>query len=113
MPLYYNGACSFSISNNEKPESVNQMLYLNDSLGNWNEMLDKEMTKDMHLIYPFHALFTDMDFSIYDLLWVRDFNIVITTESNYGSYPGDEDKYDDIDFNTCISQHSLHVIKHL
>ena len=79
------------------------MLYLDDSLDNWNEMLDKEMTKDMHLVFPFHDLFTNMDFSIYDLLWVRDFNIVITTESNYGSYPGDEDKYDDIDFNTCIS----------
>lgn len=79
------------------------MLYLDDSLDNWNEMLDKEMTKDMHLIYPFHALFTDMDFSIYDLLWVRDFNIAITTESDYNSYPDDEYKYDDIDFNTCIS----------
>ena len=99
MPLYYNGACSFSISNNEKPESINQMLYLDDCLDNWNEMLDKEMTKDMHLVYPFHTLFTDMDFSIYDLLWVRDFNIEITTESDYDSYPEGENKYDDIDWN--------------
>ena len=99
MPLYYNGACSFSISNNEKPESINQMLYLDDCLDNWNERLDKEMTKDMHLVYPFHALFTDMDFSIYDLLWVRDFNIEITTESDYDSYPEGENKYDDIDWN--------------
>ena len=99
MPLYYNGACSFSISNNEKPESINQMLYLDDCLDNWNEMLDKEMTKDMHLVYPFHILYTDMDFSIYDLLWVRDFNIEITTESDYDSYPEGENKYDDIDWN--------------
>lgn len=99
MPLYYNGACSFFISNNEKPESINQMLYLDDCLDNWNEMLDKEMTKDMHLVYPFHTLFTDMDFSIYDLLWVRDFNIEITTESDYDSYPEGENKYDDIDWN--------------
>lgn len=99
MPLYYNGACNFSISNNEKPESINQMLYLDDCLDNWNEMLDKEMTKDMHLVYPFHTLFTDMDFSIYDLLWVRDFNIEITTESDYDSYPEGENKYDDIDWN--------------
>lgn len=99
MPLYYNGACSFSICNNEKPESINQMLYLDDCLDNWNEMLDKEMTKDMHLVYPFHTLFTDMDFSIYDLLWVRDFNIEITTESDYDSYPEGENKYDDIDWN--------------
>ncbi len=98
MPLYYNGACNFSISNNEKPESINQMLYLGDSLDNWNEMLDKEMTKDMHLVYPFHTLFTDMNFSIYDLLWVRDFNIEITTKSDYDSYPEGENKYDDIDW---------------
>ena len=55
------------------------------------------MTKDIHQVYPFHALFTDMDFSIYDLLWVRDFNIEITTESDYGSYPEGENKYDVID----------------
>ncbi len=98
MPLYYNGACNFSISNNEKPESINQMLYLDDALDNWNEMLDKEMTKDMHLVYPFHTLFTDMDFSIYDLLWVRDFNIEITTESDYDSYLKGDEKYDDLDW---------------
>lgn len=101
MPLYYNGACSFSISNNEKPESINQMLYLDDCLDNWNENLDKEMTKDMHLVYPFHTLFTDMDFSIFDLLWVRDFNIEITTEVDYDTYPKDVEKYDDIDWDKC------------
>ena len=98
MPLYSDGACSFSIRNGEKPESVNQMLYLGDAFDNWNEMLDKEMTKDMHLIHPFHTLFTDMDFSIYDLLWVRDFNIEITTESDYDSYLKDDEKYDDLDW---------------
>ena len=55
------------------------MLYLQDSLDNWNELLDKDMTKDMQLIHPFKALFVDMNFSIYDLLWVREFNIEITT----------------------------------
>lgn len=78
MPLYYNGACGFSIKNGKKPESINQMLYLKDSLDNWNELLDKDMTKDMQLIHPFKALFVDMNFSIYDLLWVREFNIEIT-----------------------------------
>lgn len=72
--------------------------YLGDSLDNWNEMLGKEITKDMRLIHPFHTLFTDMDFSIFDLLWVRDFNIEITAESDYDSYPESENKYDDIDW---------------
>lgn len=34
-----------------------------------------------------------------DLLWVRDFNIEITTASDYDSYPEGDNKYDDIDWN--------------
>lgn len=55
-------------------ESENEFLYLNEELDNWNEGLDREMTKDMHLTYSFHNLFSHLNFSIYDLLWVRDFN---------------------------------------
>ena len=89
----------FNIEPDKEDRIRESMLYLDDCLDNWNEMLDKEMTKDMHLVYPFHTFFTDMDFSIYDLLWVRDFNIEITTESDYDSYPEGDNKYDDIDWN--------------
>ena len=89
----------FNIEPDKEDRIRESMLYLDDCLDNWNEMLDKEMTKDMHLVYPFHTLFTDMDFSIYDLLRVRNFNIEITTESDYDSYPEGDNKYDDIDWN--------------
>ena len=57
------------------PESENQMLYLSEQTDNWNEGLDQDMTADMHLIYPFHNLYEHICFSIFDLLWVRDFNV--------------------------------------
>ena len=56
------------------------IFYLRHEWDNHNEGLDREMTKDMHLIYEFHNLFSHMEFSIFDLLWVRDFNIEIKVE---------------------------------
>ena len=70
-----------------KQESENQMLYLSDEPDNWNDELDKEMTKDMHLIYPFHHLYSHTSFSIFDLLWVRDFNMEINLEIDYDTNP--------------------------
>lgn len=54
-----------------------QVLYLDDNLDNWNEGLDRKLTEDMHLIFPFHNLYSHMEFSIFNLLWVRDFNIEV------------------------------------
>lgn len=81
-------------------ESENEFLYLNEELDNWNEGLDREKTADMHLTYAFHNLFTHLDFSIYDLLWVRDFNIEIHVEYDYHTYKNDE-YGDDLDWEKC------------
>lgn len=81
-------------------ESENEFLYLNEELDNWNEELDREMTADMHLTYAFHNLFSHLDFSIYDLLWVRDFNIEIHVEYDYHTYKNDE-YGDDLDWGKC------------
>ena len=81
-------------------ESENEFLYLNEELDNWNEGLDREMTADMHLTYAFHNLFSHLDFSIYDLLWVRDFNIEIHVEYDYHTYKKDE-YGDDLDWEEC------------
>lgn len=67
------------------------MLYLSENTDNWNEGLDRKLTGDMHLIYPVHHLIDHTDFSIFDLLWVRDFNMEIIVESDYGTYPEDEE----------------------
>ena len=101
MPLYMDGVNNFVLDyvagrENEIP-SENQLLYLDEKIDNWNDELDQEMTKDMHLIHPFHNLYSHMDFSIFDLLWVRDFNIGISLESDYNTYPKDT-KDDDLDW---------------
>ena len=101
MPLYMDGVNNFVLDyvagrGNEIP-SENQLLYLDEKVDNWNDELDQEMTKDMHLIHPFHNLYSHMDFSIFDLLWVRDFNIEISLESDYDTYPKDT-KDDDLDW---------------
>lgn len=67
-------------------DSENELLYLSEKIDNWNECLDKDLTADMHLIYPFHNLWSHMEiFSIFDLLWVRDFNIELNVECDYSS----------------------------
>ncbi len=101
MPLYMDGVDNFELEYVAGRESYfpseNQLLYLDEKIDNWNDELDQEMTKDMHLIHPFHNLYSHMDFSIFDLLWVRDFNIELSLESDYSTYPKDT-KDDDLDW---------------
>ena len=58
------------------------------------------MTSDLHLIFAFHDLFQHLDFSIFDLLWVRDFNIEIHVEHEYQTYKGNE-YGDNLDWEKC------------
>ena len=102
MPLYEDGAsCCFSLTYRDgKMDAIPteyEILYLEDRIDNWNDELDREMTKDMHLIHAFHNLYSHMEFSIFDLLWVRDFNIEISVEADYDTYPADYAR-DDLDW---------------
>ena len=47
---------------------------------NWNEGLDPELTRDLHLIQPFHHLFDHMNFAITDFIYVRQFETEINIE---------------------------------
>ena len=47
---------------------------------NWNEGLDQELTKDLHLIQAFHNLFDHTDFAITDFIYCRDFYYEIKVE---------------------------------
>jgi hypothetical protein len=47
---------------------------------NWNEGLDPELTKDLHLISQFHKLFQHMEFAITDFIYVRKFKTEINIE---------------------------------
>ena len=103
MPLYDDGACSFEIEtwgDSIHIQSENEMLYLGEEPDNWNEGLDRELTKDMHLTHAFHNLYEHLEFSIFDLLWVRDFNIELHAEIDYHTYKNDEFG-DDLDWSKC------------
>lgn len=47
---------------------------------NWNEGLDRELTKDLHLTMPFHFLFAHSNFAITDFIYVREFITEINVE---------------------------------
>jgi hypothetical protein len=47
---------------------------------NWNEGLEPELTKDLHLISQFHNLFQHMLFAITDFIYVRKFRTEINIE---------------------------------
>lgn len=49
---------------------------------NWNEGLDSELTKDLHLTSAFHNLFDHLKFAITDFIYVREFKTEINVESN-------------------------------
>ena len=82
-------------------DTENYMLYLNNDADNWNDwFVDKDATKDMNLIHPVHFLLDNTCFSIFDLLWDRDFNVEITAETDYDTY-SEYSKYDDLDWTKC------------
>jgi hypothetical protein len=101
IPLYEDGVDLISVSSwDSEIPTEHQVLYLDDKLDNWNENLDRKLTEDMHLTFPFHNLYSHMEFSIFDLLWVRDFNIEVNAEVDSNSYNND-DYGDDLDWNKC------------
>ena len=49
---------------------------------NWNEGLDQELTKDLHLTSAFHNLFEHTEFALTDFIYVRKFETEINIEIN-------------------------------
>jgi len=95
MPLYDDGLGQYQIRSYDSPvpdyESINKMLYLEEEPYNCNDGLDREWTKDMMITYQFHDLYDHMEFSIFDLLWVRDFEIELDVEiDDFHEYEGED-----------------------
>lgn len=61
-------------------ETLEKWIGMEDENDNWNEGLDREWSKDLHLIQPFHNLYDHCDFSLYDLIYVREFNLEVNVE---------------------------------
>ena len=53
---------------------------MNNEYDNWNEGLDRELTKDLHLTSAFHNLYEHMEFAITDFIYVREFETEINIE---------------------------------
>ena len=50
---------------------------------NWNEGLDQELTKDLHLTSAFHHLFQHMKFAITDFIYIRKFETEYKIQINH------------------------------
>lgn len=75
----YNDGCTWALRMDKKLRNgtLEKWLGVEDENDNWNEGLDREWSKDMHLIYPFHNLYDNCFFSLYDLVYVREFNLEV------------------------------------
>ncbi len=73
-PLYDSG---ISLGTLRFPEdlamSFDSLIGMDCPPPNWNEGLDQELTKDLHLTSAFHNVFDHMNFAITDFIYVRDF----------------------------------------
>ena len=83
-PLYDDGVSFALVLPRDLNDSFETFIGMDSLPTNWNEGLDGELTKDLHLINAFHNLFDHTNFALTDFIFVRDFNIEIniTYEEN-------------------------------
>ena len=73
-------------------DSFDRFIGLGKSTPNWNEGLDWELTKGLHLIMPFHTLFEHTCFALSDLIYIRDFRYDVHVEMLEQPYHYDKRK---------------------
>ncbi len=80
-PLYADGISVLTLLlPRDENQSFESFIGMDCPPPNWNEGLDQELTKDLHLISQFHNLFHHMNFAITDFIYVRKFRTVINIE---------------------------------
>ena len=75
--LYDDGVAFPFILPRDKEMSFDSLIGMDCPPPNWNEGLDPELTKTLHLIQQFHHLFDHTNFALTDFIFVREFNIEI------------------------------------
>ena len=75
--LYDDGVAFPFILPRDNEMSFDSLIGMDCPPPNWNEGLDPELTKDLHLIQQFHHLFDHTNFALTDFIFVREFNIEI------------------------------------
>ena len=82
-PIYADGASVLTLTfPRDEDESFESFIGMDCPPPNWNEGLDQELTKDLHLISQFHKLFQHMNFALTDFIYVRKFKTEINIEIN-------------------------------
>lgn len=71
--LYDEGICQLTLPDGPYQNSFEAFTGMDCPPPNWNEGLDKELTKDMNLLMQFHHLFDHTEFAITDFIYVREF----------------------------------------
>ena len=80
-PLYEDGVSLSTLTlPSDFRESFDDFIGMTCPPPNWNEGLDPELTKDLHLISAFHHLFDHTHFALTDFIFVRDFRTEIRME---------------------------------
>lgn len=80
-PLYADGISVLTLTfPRDEGRTFDSFIGMDCPPPNWNEGLDPELTKDLHLISQFHNLFQHMLFAITDFIYVRKFRTEINVE---------------------------------
>ncbi len=78
--LYDDGVTLPTLTLPRDDKSFDSFIGMDCPSANWNEGLDLELTKDLHLTSAFHNLFDHMEFAITDFIYVRKFETEIKIE---------------------------------
>ena len=78
--VYEQGLSLMTLSLPEDNFSFEDFVGLDEKDNNWNEGLDREPTKDLHLTSAFHNTFEHLKFAITDFIYVREFETEINIE---------------------------------
>ena len=80
-PMYADGVSVLTLTlPRDEDGSFDSFIGMDCPPPNWNEGLDQELTKDLHLINQFHTLFQHMNFALTDFIYVRKFKTEINIE---------------------------------
>ena len=80
-PMYADGVSVLTLTlPRDEDDSFDSFIGMDCPPPNWNEGLDQELTKDLHLINQFHTLFQHMNFALSDFIYVRKFKTEINIE---------------------------------
>ena len=80
-PMYADGVSVLTLTlPRDEDDSFDSFIGMDCPPPNWNEGLDQELTKDLHLINQFHTLFQHMNFALSDFIYMRKFKTEINIE---------------------------------